>query len=264
MAIDTPSLKGSLNLVGGRIDDLKLADYRETVDPTSPLVELFRWRIENPYFADFGWVAPEGGPAVPGAETEWKAEGGSLAPGQDLTLTYDNGAGLTFKRTYSVDAKYMFTVRQTVENTTDAPVTLDPFGLVSRTGLPKTSGYDILHEGLIGYLGDDGLQEIKYKKLNDEDRRSRRPRHRPAGSASPTNTGRPRSFRASDQPFQPRFLKGASGRAPDLSGGLSRRRRRRSRRRHGDHGDAALCRRQGDGAPQQLRGEARASRISTF
>ncbi len=214
VTIDTPSLKGSLNLVGGRIDDLKLADYHETVDPTSPLVELFSPAgSENPYFADFGWVAPEGGPAVPGADTEWKAEGGPLAPGQDVTLTYDNGTGLVFKRTYSVDAKYMFTVRQTVENTSGAPVTLYPFGLVSRTGLPKTSGYYILHEGMIGYLGDDGLQEIKYKKLNDE------PSITPAKTSSGWLGITDKYWAAalippSGQPFQPRFLKGAAGERP--------------------------------------------------
>ena len=122
-----------------------------TVEPTSPLVELFSpVGSEHPYYADFGWVAAQGGPAVPTADTLWQAEGGPLAPGKDVTLTWDNGAGLVFKRTYSVDAKYMFTVRQSVENTTGAPVALYPYGLVSRTGLPQTAGYYILHEGLIG------------------------------------------------------------------------------------------------------------------
>ena len=30
------------------------------------------------------------------------------------------------------------------------------------------SGYYILHEGLIGYLGDQGLQEYGYKKIDDD------------------------------------------------------------------------------------------------
>ncbi len=212
--IDTPSLKGSINLVGGRIDDLRLVDYRETVAPTSPLVELFSPAgTENPYFADFGWVASAGGPAVPGAETEWKAEGGTLAPGKDVTLSWDNGAGLVFKRIFSVDSKYMFTVYQTVENTTGAPVSLYPFGLVSRTGLPKTSGYYILHEGLISYLGDEGLEEVKYKKLADN------PSITPA-KVSTGWLGITDKYWASalipqgDKPFQPRFLKGEAGARP--------------------------------------------------
>ncbi len=214
VAIDTPALKGSINLVGGRIDDLRLAEYHETVDPTSPLVEFFSPAgTENPYFADFGWVAGAGGPPVPTAETKWQAEGGPLSPGHDVTLTYDNGAGLVFKRTYSVDSKYMFTIHQSVANTTGTAVDLFPFGLVSRTGEPRVSGYYILHEGMIGYLGADGLQEIKYKKFKDE----------PSITPAKTSTGWlgitdkywgaaliPRG----DRTFQPRFLKGAAGTRP--------------------------------------------------
>src|SRR6202161_1676229 len=36
IAIDTPRLKGSIALTGGRIDDLALVQYRETSDPASP------------------------------------------------------------------------------------------------------------------------------------------------------------------------------------------------------------------------------------
>ncbi len=215
VTIDTPSLKGSINLVGGRIDDLLLNHYRETVDPTSPLVELFSPAgTADPYYADFGWVAGKDGPAVPTATTEWKAEGGPLSPGHDVTLTWDNGAGLLFKRTYSVDASYMFTVKQAVENTTGAPVELYPYGLVNRTGAPKTRSYYILHEGLIGYLGKDGLQEIKYKKLTDAEP-SITPDKVSEGWLGITDkywgaTLIPRG----GEPFQPRFLKGSAGTEP--------------------------------------------------
>jgi YidC/Oxa1 family membrane protein insertase len=39
--IDTPSLRGSISLKGGLIDDVVLKNYRETVDPKSPNVVLF-------------------------------------------------------------------------------------------------------------------------------------------------------------------------------------------------------------------------------
>jgi YidC/Oxa1 family membrane protein insertase len=212
--IDTPALKGSINLVGGRIDDLRLAEYRETVDPTSPLVELFSPAgTEHPYFADFGWVASPGGPTVPNDQTEWKEEGGPLAPEHDVTLTWDNGAGLVFKRVYSIDDKYMFTIRQSVENTTDAPIELFPYGVVSRTGLPKTSGYYILHEGLIGFLVGDGLQEIKYKALD------KNPTVLPAKVSSGWVGITDKYWGAALIPdegkqFQPRFQKGAAGSQP--------------------------------------------------
>jgi len=212
--IDTPSLKGSLNTAGGRIDDLLLADYRVTVDPSSPLVRLFSPAgSEHPYFADFGWVAERGGPAVPNADTVWEAQGGRLAPGEDVTLSWDNGAGLTFKRSLSVDQKFMFTVRQSVENASGATVNLYPYGLVSRTGLPETTGFYILHEGLIGFLGEAGLQEIDYSDLDDE------------GSITPPKVSEgwlgitdkywgAALIPAGGTPFQPRYFKGAAGAEP--------------------------------------------------
>jgi YidC/Oxa1 family membrane protein insertase len=214
IAIDTPSLKGSINLQGGRIDDLLLADYHVTVDRSSPLVELFSPAgTENPYYAEFGWVAGQGGPAVPDPATVWTAEGGPLAPGQDVTLSWDNGAGLVFRRTFSVDQNYMFTVRQGVENTTGAPVTLYPYGLVSRTGLPQTAGYYILHEGLIGYLGEEGLQEISYGDLDEQ------PSITPPEVASGWLGITDKYWAAALVPkgggaFQPRFLKGTAGAEP--------------------------------------------------
>jgi YidC/Oxa1 family membrane protein insertase len=214
VAIDTPSLKGSINLTGGRIDDLLLADYHVTVERTSPLVELFSpVGSEHPYYAEFGWVAGAGGPAVPTAETVWQAEGGPLAPGQDVTLSWDNGGGLIFRRTFSVDNKFMFTVRQSVENTTGAPVALYPYGLVTRTGLPQVAGYYILHEGLIGFLGEEGLQEVDYDDLDEA------PSIVPAKVTSGWLGITDKYWGAALVPtgggsFQPRFLKGAAGTEP--------------------------------------------------
>ena len=84
-----------------------------------------------------------------------------------MTLKYDNGDGLTFRRTIAIDDRYLFTIKDDVTNVGNAPVTLYPFALISRHGTPQVSGYYILHEGLIGYLGDQGLQEYGYKKIDD-------------------------------------------------------------------------------------------------
>ena len=222
--IDTPSLKGSINLVGGRIDDLLLADYHVTVERTSPLVELFSPAgTEHPYYAEFGWLPENGGPAVPSETTHWTAEGGPLSPGKDVTLTWDNGAGLLFTRTYSVDAKYMFTVRQSVANNTGAPVALRPFGVVNRLGLPQTAGYYILHEGPIGILGGK-LVEVGYDhrggflffpKRNLEDE--------PTINFDKTNDGwlgitdkywASALIPKGGKPFEPHFLKGSTGSTP--------------------------------------------------
>ncbi|HYM72485.1 MAG TPA: membrane protein insertase YidC [Stellaceae bacterium] len=166
--IDTPRLHGSVALTGGRIDDLTLANYHETVDPKSPeVVLLWPTGTEDPYFAEFGWVETGPGAKLPGPQTKWTASGGPLSPNHPLVLTWDNGEGLVFTRTLKIDENYMFTVEEAVKNTGSAPVTLMPYGLISRTGTPHVAGYYILHEGLIGELGGS-LKEVKYSSLTPD------------------------------------------------------------------------------------------------
>ncbi|MBA4781740.1 MAG: membrane protein insertase YidC [Rhizobiales bacterium] len=163
-AIATERLEGSINLTGGRIDDILLRDYREKIEDDSPLIRLF-----NPvgsteaYYAETGFVAAAGGPALPNATTLWKVDGNStLSVGQPVTLTYDNGAGLSFRRTFEIDENYLFTVTDSVANSGGEAVTVYPYGIVSRRGVAKTEGIWILHEGPIGVFGEKGLHEIKY------------------------------------------------------------------------------------------------------
>jgi YidC/Oxa1 family membrane protein insertase len=165
VAIDTPSLQGSIALKGARLDDLTLKHFKETVKKNSDRVTLLSPSgSPKPYYAEYGWsVPPNTGVKVPNADTIWTPETqGPLTPERPVTLRYDNGEGLVFRRTVAVDRDYMFTVTQQVENTTNSPVTLYPYALISRHGQPKTSGFYILHEGLIGVMGEEGLQEIDY------------------------------------------------------------------------------------------------------
>ena len=168
--IDSPRLSGTISLKGARIDDLSLVQFRDTVDPASPAIVLYSpSNTAAPYYAEFGWVPATGSTIrIPDQNTMWEQQGsGSLTPTTPVTLKYDNGDGLTFRRTVSIDDRYLFTIKDEVTNVGSAPVTLYPFALISRHGTPQVSGYYILHEGLIGYLGDQGLQEYGYKKIDD-------------------------------------------------------------------------------------------------
>jgi YidC/Oxa1 family membrane protein insertase len=165
LAIRTPSLEGSFALKGGRLDDLVLVKYRETADPNSNKVTLLSPAGgPQPYFAEYGWVAPSGSQAkVPDRDTVWAIEKGeALTPLTPVSLTWDNGAGLVFRRTLSIDNDYMFKVVDEVENKTAADVSLLPYARVHRVGTPKTQAFYILHEGLIGVSGAEGLQELTY------------------------------------------------------------------------------------------------------
>ena len=168
LQIDATRVQGSLNLHGARLDELVLRDYHDTVSKDSPLVQLLEPRADpQPSYVQFGWTAPAAAPgtatpALPDPDTTlWTSSGGELTPTHPVTLSWDNGAGLTFTVGLAVDADYMFTVTQGVHNATGAPVALFPWSRIRRDYTPKTAGYYILHEGFVGVLGDR-LHELKY------------------------------------------------------------------------------------------------------
>src|SRR6187397_3105381 len=169
--IVTDTLQGTIALKGGRIDDLALVKFRETTDPKSPpIVLLSPSGTGDPFYAEFGWTGAAGANVkLPTSETVWKQVGsGGLGVGHPVTLTYDNGEGLEFRRTIAFDDNYLFTIKDDVSNKSGSPVTLFPYALISRHGIPPTAGYYVLHEGLIGVLGESGLQEFTYKNIEDK------------------------------------------------------------------------------------------------
>jgi YidC/Oxa1 family membrane protein insertase len=169
--IETGAVRGSINLVGGRIDDIVLHRYRQTLEPASPDIVLLSPRDSaKPYFADFGWVDASGKIYGTG-DARWQTGATQLTVDQPLVLSWENGNGLRLTRTYAIDRDYMITVTQSVENTGAEPVELYPFGSLTRIGQPDTLGFYILHEGPIGVFGDS-LTEIDYDDLKDDGPRS--------------------------------------------------------------------------------------------
>ncbi|MEO1206828.1 MAG: membrane protein insertase YidC [Pseudomonadota bacterium] len=166
--IKTPSIEGSIGLRGARIDDVKLVDYHVEPDKTSPLIQIFTPASSNvPYFAEHRWVPAAGTKTkVPDGDTEWQvADGAELTPDKPLVLTWDNGEGLSFKRMISVDEHYMFTLEDSVTNTSAGDVVLYPYARIYRYGTPKIENFFIQHEGIIGWAGEAGLQELTYGEL---------------------------------------------------------------------------------------------------
>ncbi|HET6157384.1 MAG TPA: membrane protein insertase YidC [Dongiaceae bacterium] len=169
VTIDTPRLKGSIALKGSRIDDLVLNGYRETVDPNSPnIILLSPLGSEHAYYTDINWSSENKDVALPSSDTVWKADGDTLSPGKPITLTWDNGHGLTFARKFEVDADYMFTITDTVTNSGSAPVEIAPYGRVIHYGTPPNASQSyVLHEGPIGVFGGS-LTEQKYGSVRSE------------------------------------------------------------------------------------------------
>ncbi len=171
VAIDTPRVSGSISLLGGRVDDIALRDYREEVDADSDIVQFLN-PVDSaaPFYALYGW-APGGALGfddVPGANTEWEvAEGDTLTTESPVTLRWENDAGIVFTRMIEIDENYMFSITQAIENTGEEEIRAAPYGIVARHGEPADlTNFFILHEGMIR-AADGELTEDSYSNLRD-------------------------------------------------------------------------------------------------
>ena len=169
ITIAAPAIRGSISLLGARIDDVVLNKYRQTEAPNSPDVRLLSpLGTKHPYYAQYGWsAAPGESVKLPDENTVWTASAQELTPARPVTLSWDNGAGLTFRIVLSIDDHYMFAVSQQVSNASAAPVKLFPWVRVRRDYTPPPSGYYILFEGITG-IAHDRLQEMLYTKAKSD------------------------------------------------------------------------------------------------
>ena len=170
--IESPRLSGSIARLGGRIDSITLLDYREEADEESPNIVLLQPRDSvRPYFADFGWITPAEGVALPQPDTLWDADKLTVAPGRPVTLRWDNGAGLRFTRKIDIDGDFVFTVTQSVLNTTGAPIALTPYSRIARFSdatesiLPFKPLF-IFQDGALGVFGED-YHDADYEDMRD-------------------------------------------------------------------------------------------------
>jgi YidC/Oxa1 family membrane protein insertase len=151
--IDTPRIHGSINLVGARIDDIVLKDYRETVAKDSGPMRLFAPEgTPLQYFAEFGFVS--GGQRQPSTAL-WQASAKKLTPTTPVTLSRTDASGITYRITFAIDADYMITATQSVTNAGAAPAIIQPFALIKRTSTNATIDEFATHSGPVGVF--DGI-----------------------------------------------------------------------------------------------------------
>lgn len=166
LLIDTPRLSGSISLLGARIDDLTLKNYRVSLEEGSKLIDLLQpTHSDKPYYVEFGWLG--NGIKLPTRETVWTPSGRTLTPDAPIKLFWDNGEGQLFEQEYRIDENFLVTVVQRVRNKGTKDVSVSPYGLVSRTSRPDILGFYILHEGPLGVF-DQTLKEVDYDDLFDE------------------------------------------------------------------------------------------------
>ncbi len=168
--VKTETLMGSVRLVGARIDDITLRQYRANVTNPEEKVRLLNPQFsKSGYYADCGWLSVDKAHAVPNEHTQWISSGNTLSVGHPVVLRWSNDTGITFTRTLTIDDKYLFTITDHVENTAKKPAKLKQYTLLRRHGMPDVSNYMAVHEGLIGYINGK-LQEVKYTDINDKGR----------------------------------------------------------------------------------------------
>ncbi|AEP10712.1 membrane protein insertase YidC [Micavibrio aeruginosavorus] len=175
LKIDNGQIFGTLPLVGNRIDDISLTDYFKTLGGSDHVVLMSPAGTPHPKYAEAGWIAANDGVKVPGKDTRWSVKGGgtpTLAKDKPVTLTWNNGAGLTFEREYSIDDHFVITLTQRVINKGGATARLYPYNLVAMQGMPEDfTGTWIAHEGPIGHIGGE-LHEVTYKDLGKKNEMS--------------------------------------------------------------------------------------------
>ena len=175
VAIETPSLKGSINLRGAQIDDLVLPKYGETIDKKSPPVRLLSPSgAKDAYYAGFGWIGE--GATVPGPDTVWTADTTKLTPQTPVTLSWDNGQGQAFRIKIAIDDKYMFTVEQSVTNSGAGAVGVRSYSFVSRVKGAHSGGSMLaptkdrdswtMHVGPIGVFNGAANYDIDYDDVD--------------------------------------------------------------------------------------------------
>jgi YidC/Oxa1 family membrane protein insertase len=166
IAVETPRLKGSINLKGARIDEMVLTAYRETIAKDSPPVRLFSpGGTTDAYFAGLGWLGT--GIRLPDANTLWTADGARLTPTTPVTLRWDNGQGQRFSIHLSIDNDYMITASQTVETAAATPAQLRPYAYVSRRGHSKDASTWTNHTGPIGVFNGAANYDVGFKDLDE-------------------------------------------------------------------------------------------------
>ncbi len=164
--IETPTIRGTINLKGARIDDLVLVKHKETIKPDSdPIRLLSPSGTRDAYFAGFGWSG--NGITAPAADTVWKASGTRLTPTTPVTLTASSGTQ-RFVIELSIDDGYMFTIRQRVANFGQKPISAAGYGYLYRYGPGKDHDTWTIHAGPVASYEGRVNYGVDYKTVTED------------------------------------------------------------------------------------------------
>ena len=166
------NIKGSISLKGAAIDDLTFKNYNVELEGNKKITLLGPRNIEEGYLIESGFVTSDKNINIPNSDTIWSIEGNKkLTENLPIILSWSNNQGITFKKEISLDDKYLFSIKQSVINSTNNKYDFYSYGQIIRNEIPDIIDFLILHEGLIATLDDelieedyDDIQEKKFSK----------------------------------------------------------------------------------------------------
>ena len=173
---ENQSIIGSISLKGAAIDDLTFKDYNTSLQNNEKVTLLGPRNIENGYFIESGFVTSDKNIDIPNSDTVWSIVGNNkLTDKSPIRLSWANEQGIVFEKEISLDNKYLFTIKQSVINSTDSQYDFYSYGQIIRNKIPEISNFYILHEGLIANLDDelieedyDDIQEKKFSRTSQK------------------------------------------------------------------------------------------------
>lgn len=166
--IDSDKILGSINLEGAKFDDVTLKKHKKELAKDSGNVDLLSpQNTKDIYFVRTGFLPAITGLKTPNDKTVWSSTDDVLTESNPVTLSWDNGEGLTFQKEISIDENYLISVKESVFNGSSYPISVAPFGLINQSqDISKQRRY-ISHEGPIAVV-DEVLEEVSYDDLVDD------------------------------------------------------------------------------------------------
>ena len=167
--LENKKIKGSISLVGATIDDLSFKNYKVDIESNNIVQFLNPKETKNSYFAESGWASIGNKIKVPTSKSIWSVVGNKfLSVNNPITLEWNNGSNLIFRKKIEIDDNYLFKIIQEVKNNSSEQIELYPYAQLTRKNIPEDlKGFYILHEGFIAVL-DEELKEDDYDDIEEK------------------------------------------------------------------------------------------------
>jgi len=167
--LENRKIKGSIALEGAVIDDLSFKNYKVNINSEDMVQFLNPKGTKNGYFAESGWASIGNKTKVPTSKSIWSVIGNKvLSVNSPVTLEWNNGSNIIFRKKIEIDDNYLFKINQEVKNNSLVQVELYPYAQLTRKNIPEDlKGFYILHEGFIAVL-DEELKEDDYDDIEEK------------------------------------------------------------------------------------------------